>query len=275
MKPGVLHHALRAARRRWSQRRYFTGVKDWFLTLYDTALRFIKRIPMPGRSRAVAVRLRNDPEAIYLRLGRSDGFVMEEIFIADVYAPVTLEALGKAETIVDLGANVGLSVRLWQRRFPEARIVAVEPDPDNFTAAERNLAKDPHRRVQMFRALIGDSPGQAYLDRSAEECAFSMTDSPIGEPIDVLPLPTILDLAKFDGDIDLLKVDIEGAEQKLFADCSSWISRIRALMIELHPNYSKEMLLADLSRAGANFTIHWENQTAGNPLLFLTQRADR
>lgn len=271
MARSVFKLASQAARRRWSQRLYFARLRDWLLTLYDSALRFVPGIPLPGRSRSTAIYLRRDPEPIYLRLGRSDGFVMEEIFITDVYAPVTLVALEKVEQIVDLGANVGLSVRLWQRRFPEARIIAVEPDPDNFDTCRRNLADDPHHRVQLFRVLIGAQPGLAYLDRSAEECAFTMTSTPTGDPIDVLPMPAILEQAKCGKEIDLLKVDIEGAEQQLFADCAGWIGRVRAIMIELHPNYSQESLMDDLARAGTNFQVIWQNQTAGNPLIFMVK----
>ena len=99
-----------------------------------------------------------------------------------------------------------------------------------------------------------------------------MSDAAIGEPVDALPLSEILEQCHAEPAIDILKVDIEGAEKQLFANCADWIGRVRSIMIELHPGYTTEMLLEDLQRGGADFKIEWTNQTAGNPLRFLIRQ---
>jgi FkbM family methyltransferase len=267
---GLLQSLPQALARRWDRRTYFARRRDWIMTLYDALLRYAPNLPLPLRRKSWAIFLKDQPHPVFLRLGSSDGFVLEEIFVAKVYEPITSAKLGEVKQIVDLGANVGLSVRLWQAQFPNAKIIAVEPDPANFTACKKN--SDSSANIQLVRACVGASARKVYLDRSAEECAFHVTDQQIGEPIDALPLVTILDRCHAENQIDILKVDIEGAEQELFSDCSQWIDRVRNLMIELHPNYTFEMLTSDLNRADANFEVEWSSETAGNPLYFLMRK---
>jgi hypothetical protein len=71
--------------------------------------------------------------------------------------------------------------------------------------------------------------------------------------------------------VDLLKIDIEGAEAEIFANCQTWISRIKNLMIELHSPYSEDLFLNDLKRANSALRVVESNIVSGNPLLFLSQ----
>jgi FkbM family methyltransferase len=266
-------NATEALRRRWGRRRHFARRRDWFMTMYDSLLRYAKRLPLPLRGRVWPIYLAGEKAPVYLRLGSSDGFVLEEIFITEVYAPLSRAKLGEVKQIVDLGANVGLSVRLWQQRFPQASVIAVEPDAGNFAICKKNVdATGSDNHVQLVQACVAAVKGKVYLDRSAEECAIIMSDAAIGEPVDALPLSEILEQCHAEPAIDILKVDIEGAEKQLFANCADWIGRVRSIMIELHPGYTTEMLLEDMQRGGADFKIEWTNQTAGNPLRFLIRQ---
>ncbi|HEY1628961.1 MAG TPA: FkbM family methyltransferase [Tepidisphaeraceae bacterium] len=261
--------AAEALQRRWQRRKYFARWRDWLMSLYDALLRYARRFPLPLRGRVWAILLAGEKTPVYLRLGSSDGFVLEEIFVTDVYAPLSSAKLGEVGQIVDLGANAGLSVRLWRQRFPRANVIAIEPDAGNFAICKKNAGDD---HVQLVQACVAAQRGKVYLDRSAEECAFTMSDVPVGEPVDALPLAEILDQCHAAQAIDILKVDIEGAEKELFADCAGWIGRVRNIMIELHPGYSMQMLRDDLRRSGADLGVQWTNETAGNPLIFLVRQ---
>ena len=262
-----------ALSRRWRKRLYFARKRDWLVTMYDAAVRFAPGLPFPRKGKAAAVLLAEDPHPVYLRVGSSDGFVLEEIFLTKVYEPVTSRLPKDIKLIVDLGANCGFSARLWLKQYPQAQVIAVEPDADNFTALTRNVNADPQDapRARLFQACVAAERGKVYLDRSAEECAFQMTDKPTGAPVDALPLLDILAEANAPQTIDLLKVDIEGAEESLFKDCGAWLDRVNCIMIELHPNYSQADLKRDLEKNGGRFDIQWTSETAGNPLLLLTR----
>src|SRR5262245_14682761 len=153
----VFKHMTAAIRRRWQGRRHFAGMRDGLATLYDSLLRYARQVPMPGRGRACGVRLADDPAPLYLRLGSSDGFVLEEIFVTRVYEPVTSRRdLAPVKQIIDLGANAGFSVRLWRKCYPDARVIAVEPDAGNFNACRRNVGNANH--VQLVQACIAARP---------------------------------------------------------------------------------------------------------------------
>ena len=154
MGKGVFKDAWGAARRRWRYRRSFSGWRDWSVSLYDTLLRYVDGMPLPGYGRVCSLRLTDESRPIFLRLGTSDGFVMEEIFVARVYAPVVSAGLTRVRQIVDLGANVGLSIRFWRKYFPEARIVGVEPDLGNFEACRRNVGDDDHVQLVQGPSLL-------------------------------------------------------------------------------------------------------------------------
>src|SRR5690242_11773502 len=100
MGKGVFKDAWGAAGRRWRCRRSFLGWRDWSVSLYDTLLRYADGMPLPGHGRVCGLWLRDEPRPIFLRLGTSDGFVMEEIFVTRVYAPVVSAGLTEVRQIV-------------------------------------------------------------------------------------------------------------------------------------------------------------------------------
>jgi hypothetical protein len=63
-----------------------------------------------------------------------------------------------------------------------------------------------------------------------------------------------------------LKCDIEGAKRELFSDCRAWIGRVRNISIEVHGDYTRQNLMQDLARNGANFVIATPD-CGGNVLL--------
>lgn len=264
-----------AISRRWNDRRSFASLGAWSIVLYDTLLRFAKRWPLPGRGRPRGVRLEGLAEPVEIRLGTSDGFVLEEIFLRKVYEPAMALSADSVRQVIDLGANCGLSVRLWLASFPNCKLVAVEPDAGNYEALLGNVRRSGQAdRVQCIRACVAAQAGEVYLDRSREECAITMIPQPMDQSDSVPAVPMSRVLSECEAEaIDLLKVDIEGAEQEVFVDCREWLGRVGNLFIELHPPYTADHFLADLQRNGGRFTIVWRGETAGNPLLFLRAEA--
>src|SRR5512143_2154046 len=108
---GFIKSAFAAVGRRLGHRRRYARFDHWGLSLYDSLLRYLRKVPLPLRGRIRGLRLRGMDRPIYLRLGSSDGFVVEEIFFTGVYDCVTGDDLGEVRTIIDLGANAGYSVR--------------------------------------------------------------------------------------------------------------------------------------------------------------------
>lgn len=218
---------------------------------------------MPGRGAIVRVRFAGQGGDYFIRLGTSDLLVADEMFREREYAPVLGPDAGDAGAVVDLGANVGLSIRLWQERFPRARIAGVEPDASSMEVCRRNVAAGVNpERVTLIQACVAGERRTVALDRSELAWGFRMKDAGANgggatADVDAITLPDVLERAGIRGPIDLLKCDIEGAEAEVFASCAEWIGRVTRMIIETHAPYSPEALAADLARAGApyRFTV--------------------
>jgi FkbM family methyltransferase len=111
--------------------------------------------------------------------------------------------------IIDCGANIGLSGVWYARQFPEAKIIAVEPDQSNLEIASRNLAAYPN--VTLVSGGVWDTPSHlSIVNPDAEPWAFRVEE---GEGS--IPGFTIDQLSE-GKPILVVKVDIEGAEKELF-----------------------------------------------------------
>ncbi len=251
-----------AAARRWDERKNFADKRSWLWSTYDRLLtrrsQLLARIPdvpLPLRGRPVKVRPIGGGD-VYLRLGTTDFYVLEEVFFDRSYDAIFRRDLGPIKTIVDLGANIGLSVRLWQMHWPDARIIAVEPDPANAALCARNISLlGKNGNVSLVRACIAGRARLVTLDRSAGECGVQMRDaSPSDEDaVSALTLPELLERCQVREEIDLLKCDIEGAERELFEHSASWLHRVRNLVVELHAPYGHDEFIENIRDSGVNF----------------------
>lgn len=203
------------------------------LSIYNRVMILSPSLPWPWRGKIRCVRLTGSTRDSYVRLGTSDWYVLDEIFIEKEYAPFVNEQPDNVRTIVDLGSNIGMTVRLWQEQFPTARIVAAEPDEQNVEMIHRNIGPN----ATIIRACIGGSNRKVQLDRSGLSWTFRMTETGSGtekQTVDAITVAKLLTEQNLTGSIDLLKCDIEGAEAEVFAKCAEWIPRVRYLVVELH-----------------------------------------
>jgi FkbM family methyltransferase len=244
----------RIVQRSWSDRVHYARRSDWLLSIYNRVLLHLPSIPMAGRRRERQVRVNGLQSPLHIRLDTSDWWVMEEIFIAGEYEPLIRHGLSDIRFVLDLGSNIGMTVRRWQSLWPDACVVAVEPDPDNLHLAQRNAITPSDRPPIFVQACVAGHSRIVHLQRATNvEYSFEMRDGAAegGEAIEALTVPQICQRAGHDGLIDLLKCDIEGAEEELFRECAPWIGRVRYLAVEVHEPYSRQNLIDALKQAGA------------------------
>jgi hypothetical protein len=97
---------------------------------------FKDRVGMAG-PQTRELRLKNSAFPILMRTQTSDRDVLGQVFIQQEYGRIELS---KPRMILDLGANVGYSSAYFLSKYPETRVLAVEPDPSNYEVCRRNLA---------------------------------------------------------------------------------------------------------------------------------------
>lgn len=244
-------------RRRWQEREAYASTADWLRSVYSRWLRRV-RLPMPGRGRVCSISLKADKHPFYFRLGSTDLLVLEEIFLKDEYAMVKNGRFTCPRTIVDLGANVGYSVRFWLQTYPGVRVIAVEPDSDNADLCRKNCeACGMGEQVKVIQACVRAFNGETFLDTGRDAWAYASRDTPGAGAVQVpaLTLDRICEIGEMDGGVDLLKCDIEGGERELFATPGRWLSSTGAIVVEVHPPYTLSHLEHDLSNAGSRHAI--------------------
>jgi FkbM family methyltransferase len=212
---------------------------------------------------------------VVLRSHTTDISVLSELVVSDTYRPLLDVIDHPVDTIVDLGANTGLAARWLEHQFPGAQLVCVEPEPGNVATLRKNLAGI--QRARVIEACVGGHRRQVALDTSGGEFAVTMVEARSEDLLltDVITMEDVLDQAALSS-IDLLKCDIEGAEAELFANCRSWLSKVRTIVIECHGVYGVDELMADLAMNGADYVVRRRdpNPAFDNEVAILS-RADQ
>lgn len=184
-----------------------------------------------------ALESRHCATPLYARAGTSDLGVFYQIFVEREYA--CLDDAHDVRFIIDCGANVGYSSAYLLNRFPAARLIAIEPDTENFRMLQMNL--EPYRdRCTLIKAGVWSrstglvvSPVQ---QGSQDEWGITVRECRPGEAamVDAVDLGSLL-RESHEPRISILKIDIEGSEREVFAsNVDGWIDRFDNLVIELH-----------------------------------------
>jgi FkbM family methyltransferase len=133
--------------------------------------------------------------------------------------------------IVDAGANIGASCVYYSTAYPEARIIAIEPETENCRLLRLNCQG---RRVEIHEAALGNRPGKLFLqDPGLSSWGFRVGDTGT-YPVQVVTVQQLLDEFAADHVPFILKIDIEGGEQSLFDAPCAWLNRFALVAIELH-----------------------------------------
>src|SRR4030095_16496880 len=174
---------------------------------------------------------------INIRKGTSDWKAFKQVFIWKEYEyPIPFDP----RAILDAGANVGYASLWFTRKFPQAKIISLEPEDSNFKMLKKNT--DGYANIFPVRAGLWSHP--CFLKIIATESgnwgfrtevSKNETDNSIG----ALGVNEIMDLYSWK-DIDIVKMDIEGAEKIVFADgTQQWLPKVKMMFLELHDNVQK------------------------------------
>ncbi|TWT33780.1 Methyltransferase domain protein [Posidoniimonas corsicana] len=185
---------------------------------------------------ATLLHLRGYPDSIILRNGSSDFDVFRQVFLLEQYE--CLES-NDVRYIVDAGANVGLTSLYFLNRYPHAHVIAIEPDVQNFDVAARNLRAFSSRCHIVNAGIWSEDTTLAVVRgdyRDGRHWATQTLPRVDGndEGIPVFHLQTLLNRYGFPR-VDLLKVDVEGAEDAVFRNGdTSFLKTTSSCAVECH-----------------------------------------
>lgn len=171
---------------------------------------------------------------IYLRNNESDPLIFEQIYSEQQYNffhPFP----EKVEWIIDAGANIGLAAIYFSQKFPNAKIISIEPNTDNYELLKRNTLN--YSNVICLHAALWYREEHLdisnKLDKSASFRVQPGEDSS-GNYIKAITIENLIKEYKMDK-ISILKIDIEGAEKEVFEfNNKGWISNTDCIIVELH-----------------------------------------
>lgn len=164
----------------------------------------------------------------------SDVSIIESIFNKDEYR-LPLDGF-QPKLILDCGGNIGCAAVYFANRYPSAQIYSVEPERNNFKLLTFNTVF--YEKIHLMNSALWDKETFIRVEDKGFGVAGFMTFETTADDPDALKTTTIGKILADSGfdEIDLLKIDIEGAEKEVFAapDVDDWLSKVKVLVIELH-----------------------------------------
>lgn len=141
---------------------------------------------------------------------------------------------GEMPLIIDCGANIGLASMRLAEAFPLARIVAVEPDADNFDMLRQNLQQFGDQ-IRILHGGVWNQGGHLVIT-NPEAGSASYRVAPIEGPTsNSIRAYSIQDICQIE-DVNapfIVKIDVEGAQKYIFRNNTEWISGTHLIMMEL------------------------------------------
>ena len=227
-------------------------------------LRYIKRLGLASGASSFFkiktgntnnIRLKQFKHPFKLRKASSDIAVFHQVFINKEY---NFNAGFNPGFIIDGGGNVGLAALYFANVYPDAKIVSVEPESDNYNMLVDNTrAYDNIYPIQS--GLWNKSTYLKVKNIGLDDWGFVVEecDKEDAETFRALSIADIMTQYQAD-EIDILKLDIEGAEKEVFTNnYDRWLPKTKILIVELHDRMKAGCSSAFIkAMAQYNFTIH-------------------
>lgn len=138
---------------------------------------------------------------------------------------------GLQPLILDGGANIGFASVWFAVNFPEATILAVEPDAQNFALLKQNVESFKGRVIPIRAALWHERSNLGISNPSSGAAALRVEPDPSGEIQSVHPSDLLTDMKSTS--FTIVKLDIEGAQKYLFSKNTGWVGQADVVIIEL------------------------------------------
>jgi FkbM family methyltransferase len=186
-----------------------------------------------SRGARVPLRLPGVGPTLWARPGTADVPTFEEVFVAREYDLPFSDF--SPRDIVDLGANIGYASVYFSARWPGVNVLSVEPDAQNVELLGQNTKYWP--RIMRLQGAVWSHPARVCVANPSDASnAFQMRESSQvseDEGVAAYTVSQLIDTLGCDR-LDLLKMDVEGAEREILQTSHEWLDRVKVLVVELH-----------------------------------------
>ncbi|MBQ7628938.1 MAG: FkbM family methyltransferase, partial [Selenomonadaceae bacterium] len=172
------------------------------------------------------------------------------------------------KVIIDCGSNIGYSTLYFANTYPDAQIYAIEPEKINFKFLRYNTIF--YDNIQLINSAVWGKETSVRLEETELGERGYMTDETSDDDPNGIKTTTLGKLIYDNGinEIDLLKIDVVGAEKEIFGaeGVDDWLSKVKVLSLVIH----------DELKSGASFEVFkaiskykWNFSTRNNVLTFI------
>lgn len=235
-----------------------TGPRMYYSLLGPYGLFLGAKVRFLKQSIQVAVEIAGVRHPVHLRLRTADVWLCRQILVDAQYDS---KLATSPRVIVDAGANIGLASIFFANKYPDAKIIAIEPEPSNYLMLKQNIALYPN--VFPVRAALWSEKRNLYGSVIVSgHHAYQVSEGPVAnENNDCISISSlsVCDLMKDFGihQIDLLKVDIEGSEKEVFQESGGWIEHVEVIAIEVH-DWMRRGCSESVNNATKDFELRWQ-----------------
>ena len=162
-------------------------------------------------------------------------YSVKELFVEEIYK---FKAQDDTPYIIDCGSYIGTSILFFKTQYPNAKILAFEPDNSNFELLNNNIKNWDLKDIEIQNAAIWiDNLGVNFIADGNMASKIDESNNTAHNENQKTKSVRLKDLLT--EKIDFLKIDIEGAEYEVLVDCESKLSFVENLFIEYHGNYNE------------------------------------
>jgi FkbM family methyltransferase len=178
---------------------------------------------------------------------------VKEIFCNEIYK---FNSEKETPLIYDCGANIGISILYFKKLFPNSIIKAFEADGKIFNILSKNVKS--LNGVELFHNAVWVNNDELYFNSEGADGGSLINDFENKQKVKAIRLKELLQKEQ---SVDFLKMDIEGAETAVIADCSEELKKVVNLFIEYHSMVGEpqtlDKILSIMTNAG--FKYHLQN----------------
>lgn len=203
----------------------------------------------------------------------TDWFGLEEIILQQEYSFAESVFSGSSPaTVVDLGANIGLFSIYAFSLWPSVTVHSVEPSWRTYRILERNRIANPDLNWHVYHYAAWCSEGEMRFVNSEYSTGGRIGDNDTGDEI----VPTIGLSALLSSyvrtPVDLMKMDIEGAEEAVLSGSQSNLQSVKRLIVEVHPQRCDLVQVVSVLRTAYEFLYQIPGRRSSKPLLLATRQ---
>ena len=162
-------------------------------------------------------------------------YLFDEIFLEGCYL---FRSDKDNPLILDCGSNIGMSILFFKKLYPNARIVGFEPDPATFEKLKANVRQNSLQDITLHQCALSSGTGTIDFYHNQErsgDLMMSLHKERLKRGAKIA-VPTRALSSFIDEQIDLLKMDIEGAEEAVLPELASSgkLRMVRQIHLEYH-----------------------------------------